>query len=76
MDGLLHTEYVSLDLFEEIVGTLESIHRTEVYIFVHLSSGTLRYKTQSREAEICSKRLEGKKGRMYRFSEFPIQLSQ
>lgn len=53
---------VSLDPFQEIIGELEAIHRTDAITVVELSSGRLEFPAASVEAAICERKLTGREG--------------
>lgn len=60
--GGIQGDYVSLAPFEEITGRLETLHCDNRIISVALSSGSLRYESDSKEGRTCADALTGKEG--------------
>jgi hypothetical protein len=57
-----HPEVLSLDSYQEIRGRLAQLESDDQFIYIELSSGTLRFECDSPEAEICGKQLKGNEG--------------
>lgn len=55
-------DYLSLDLYEEVVGIVEGIETDQRYLILHLSVGSLRYPVDSEEASLIRSAVEGAVG--------------
>lgn len=55
-------DFIPLGPYEEIRGRLESILQDDRFLYVDLSSGTLRFESGTAAAEICTDVLEGREG--------------
>lgn len=59
VDVIEHPEVISLEPYQEIRGRLASVVSDDRYLYIELSSGTLRFDLDSPEASICGKHLNG-----------------
>lgn len=55
-------ERVSLGPYQELVGTVVAIQRTDTSTILELSSGTIEFQASSDEADICQRLLAGREG--------------
>lgn len=56
------SDFVSLAPYEEIRGRLEAVRYTEQFVIVDLSTGTLRFATDTPQANTCRAELDGQEG--------------
>lgn len=66
---------VRLDPYEEIRGRLQSIRDDGTYVYIELSSGTLQFVAESREANICRHELRGEEGSLVSVLRTPMEAS-
>lgn len=64
-------DYLSLDLYEEVVGTIEGIETNQRYLILHLSVGSLRFPANSEEATLIRSAAEGAAGSKVRILKTP-----
>lgn len=58
----IKTDSLSLGPYEELRGRLESLVQNDRSLYIYLSSGTLRFESESMAADICTDVLEGREG--------------
>ncbi len=67
-------DYLSLDLYEEVVGVIENIETNQRYLILHLSVGSLRYPLDSEEACLIRSAADESAGSKIRILKTPASV--